>query len=82
MRKNLKFHEIPMISMICDMPEPLVFPRNYLTILKKQGTMGGQDPKTALWGPKPRFLGFWAPENDFRAQNAPLAAPARNPTKT
>ena len=71
MRKNLKFYGISMISMICNMPEPLVFPRNYLTILKKQGPMGGQDPKTAFWGPKPPFWGFWAPKTGFRAQTRP-----------
>ena len=70
--KKRRFHEnygIFMNFMILDMPEPLVFLRKYLTFRAHDGFLGVQAPKSAFWGAKLPFLGFWAP-------NAP---PSQNP---
>ena len=55
--------------MILDMPEPLVFLRKYLRFRAHDGFLGVQAPKSAFWGAKLKFLGFWAPK----------APPSQNP---
>ena len=77
--ENLKNHEIYMKIMISDIPEPLVFPRNYLTFCVHSRFWEAGSPFLAQKHEILPILGIWSPKALFCAQNATLEPPAQNP---